>query len=361
MGTGFAPCPKFVGFVMIFRTALVILVGAVGYIAWVGYAQQDTPGKIEEITGMITGTDQKGDEFSVRLRSLSKTYTVQIGSMEFLEKQNLKLDTGQLITVKGTVSGDTIVAHEIKKGDQIVVLRNEKGEPMWVGKVPVPVAPVDPNRVRLAGKITKIERSADHLIATIQTDANETLRIDLGSETFLKERSIHLAEGGSLEVQALRSTSDGAPFFIATEIHYENQLVALPGRHDDLFHAIPLGPWAVDSEYNRQFKADQPAKVDGSIQDIVKFSLAPDATEGVALIVSTSQGPVTCHLGPMWFIVHQGMVFKKGDPISCTGSMATFQGQNVLLVGQLSRGNESLMIRDPQGMPCFAAYRKAGQ
>lgn len=352
---------------MLGRVMVLMVLSSVALLAWGVFAQQEPPGQLEEVTGVITGTDRRGDEFSIRVRSLEKTYNVQIGSHEFLQKQNLMLETGELVTVKGRISGDTVTAHEVRKGNQIVTLRNPQGDPVWAGQVPAPGAPqvpVDPNRVVLRGTITNLEKSDGNVIATIQTEANEPVRINLGPDSFLNERSIHLAQGGMLQVQAIRQPSEGVPLYRATEIHHEGKVTALQVQPTDEFAFLqvkPLGPWAADSDYNRQYQAGGQVQVIGTLTDVVQFSLAPDAEPGVALILNAAQGPVTCHLGPNWYISHQGMAFKKGDSITCTGSMINFQGQNVLLVGQLARGNESLMIRDPQGMPCYAAYRKVGQ
>lgn len=96
------------------------------------YCGMYNSGSIETFTGEVVSVDQftpmKGMSNGVRLvvKTGNETIYVHLGPMWFIEKQDLKIEPKDKITVKGssiTFEGKkTIMATEIKKGNEVLKL-----------------------------------------------------------------------------------------------------------------------------------------------------------------------------------------------------------------------------------------------
>ena len=71
----------------------------------------------------------------LNLKTDSGTLAVFVGPSWFLESKGFKFAKGDQIEVTGSKlqDKDVIVAREVKKGDQILVVRNAQGIPAWSG------------------------------------------------------------------------------------------------------------------------------------------------------------------------------------------------------------------------------------
>jgi hypothetical protein len=98
-------------------------------------------GTVEEVeTAELPGgglSQQARGKFSgpifLDLKADSGTLRVVLGPSWFLESKGVKFAAGDQVEVTGSKfqDEDTIVAREIKKGDQVLVLRNGQGIPEW--------------------------------------------------------------------------------------------------------------------------------------------------------------------------------------------------------------------------------------
>jgi hypothetical protein len=63
--------------------------------------------------------------------------SVHLGPQWYLENQDVKIEPKDKVEIKGsrvTIQGQpAVIAAEVKKGDQILKLRDEAGMPMWAG------------------------------------------------------------------------------------------------------------------------------------------------------------------------------------------------------------------------------------
>jgi hypothetical protein len=63
---------------------------------------------------------------------------VHVGPASFVSSKNITFAKGDALTVVGskvTMAGqDVVVAREIKKGDQVLTLRDANGFPLWSGR-----------------------------------------------------------------------------------------------------------------------------------------------------------------------------------------------------------------------------------
>ena len=89
--------------------------------------------KVEQITPM------KGMSYGVHLslKTDKETISVHLGPAWYVENQDIKIQTGDKIEIKGSrvsIQGKpAIIAAEVKKGDEVLKLRDEKGFPVWAG------------------------------------------------------------------------------------------------------------------------------------------------------------------------------------------------------------------------------------
>lgn len=114
-------------------------------------AQGDGEGKpvpynlktVETVQGMVVAAPRptpKGgmpERAQLTLKTEKETLTVYLGPGWFLEKQGMKISdldrvqvTGSRITVQGQPA---LLAGEVRKGEQVLKLRNEQGQPLWRG------------------------------------------------------------------------------------------------------------------------------------------------------------------------------------------------------------------------------------
>ena len=82
---------------------------------------------------------QKGMYSGVQviLKTDKETIPVHLGPSWYIERLDMKILKGDNIEVKGsrvTFAGKpAIIAGELKKGDQVLVLRDANGVPVWAG------------------------------------------------------------------------------------------------------------------------------------------------------------------------------------------------------------------------------------
>lgn len=101
------------------------------------------PKTVETITGEVTRIDEispmKGMSHGIHLlvKTDKEEISVHLGPAWFIENQDVKIEAKDKVEVKGsriTFSGKpAIIAAEIKKGDEMLNLRDEYGYPVWGG------------------------------------------------------------------------------------------------------------------------------------------------------------------------------------------------------------------------------------
>ncbi len=117
--------------------------GQGGWGAGTHYSRMYNPQTVETLAGEVVSVDkvtpQKGMSQGVHLllKTDKESVPVHLGPDWFLENQETVLQPGDKIEVKGSrVEFDgkpAIIAAEVKKGNQVLILRDEKGYPAWAG------------------------------------------------------------------------------------------------------------------------------------------------------------------------------------------------------------------------------------
>jgi hypothetical protein len=107
------------------------------------YGRMYDPGTVTSISGKVMHIEQftpmggMRSGVHVTVKTDKETVSVHLGPAWYLENQDIKIEPGDKVGVKGsriTFSGKpAMIAAEIKKGDHILKLRDDNGIPAWSG------------------------------------------------------------------------------------------------------------------------------------------------------------------------------------------------------------------------------------
>jgi len=93
--------------------------------------------------------------------------------------------------------------------------------------------------------------------------------------------------------------------------------------------------------------------VSGEVVSVDKI-IDPGMGYGVSLTLRTNKETILVYLGPGWFLEKQDLSFAAKDQVEITGSQITFQGKPAIIAAQVKKGDKSLKLRDPAGIPAWA-------
>lgn len=136
--------------ISIFLTASIALAqpwkgwrGSGGWGMGTQYQKMYNPATVETVSGTVESIDKttpmKGMHYGIHLllKTDKETIPVHLGPGWYIERLDTKIEKGDKIEVKGsriTFQGKpAIIASEVKKGDNILRLRDDNGIPAWSG------------------------------------------------------------------------------------------------------------------------------------------------------------------------------------------------------------------------------------
>jgi hypothetical protein len=97
---------------------------------------------VETITGEIVNIEKipgKMVKYGIHLmvKTPKETISVHLGPDWYIENQEEKLESGDKVTIKGSrityEEKPAIIAAEVKRGEDTLILRDENGYPLWRG------------------------------------------------------------------------------------------------------------------------------------------------------------------------------------------------------------------------------------
>lgn len=86
-------------------------------------------GKVTEVTKIPHGN--RGEGIHLTFQSENETLTVMLGPSFYLDKQTVKIGKDDMISIIGSKMGNMLLAREVTKDGQKLVLRTETGAPLW--------------------------------------------------------------------------------------------------------------------------------------------------------------------------------------------------------------------------------------
>jgi hypothetical protein len=116
--------------------------------------------------------------------------------------------------------------------------------------------------------------------------------------------------------------------------------------------------WGRGSAYTRLYDAKTVETVKGEVVIVQTFTPDKGMGYGVHLQLKTDQETLAVHLGPAWFIENQDTKIEAKDVVEVKGSRVTFEGKPALIAAEVKKGDETLQLRDPDGYPAWAGWRR---
>jgi hypothetical protein len=117
--------------------------GGGGWGAGTPYGRLYNPQTVETISGEVTSVDRitpmKGMHYGVHavVKTDKETISVHLGPGWYIENQDVKIAPKDTVEVRGsriTLEGKpALIAAEVKKGDDVLMLRDASGAPVWSG------------------------------------------------------------------------------------------------------------------------------------------------------------------------------------------------------------------------------------
>jgi len=117
--------------------------GGGGWGAGTAYARLFDPRTVETVSGEVVLIEKikpmKGMRYGIHavIRTDKETLSVHLGPDWYMENQDMEIAAKDKVEVKGsrvTIEGKpAIIASEVKKGEDILVLRDANGIPAWSG------------------------------------------------------------------------------------------------------------------------------------------------------------------------------------------------------------------------------------
>ncbi|MFH1264043.1 MAG: DNA-binding protein [Pseudomonadota bacterium] len=118
------------------------------------------------------------------------------------------------------------------------------------------------------------------------------------------------------------------------------------------------GGWGPGSPYSRMYDPKTIDTIRGEVVSVDRITPLRGMHKGIHLIIKTDTGTVVVHLGPDWYIERQDMKIELKDVVEVTGSRVAIEGKNVLIASEIKKGTDVLTLRDSNGFPAWAGWRR---
>ena len=110
-------------------------------------------------------------------------------------------------------------------------------------------------------------------------------------------------------------------------------------------------------------------KVSGTVAEVQELTGAgmpsdavwmncPRGWAGTHLNLSTDQGNLVVHVGPVAYLASKNFNVAKGDNLTIVGSKVKYQDSEFLIAREITKGTQVLTLRDPRGFPLWSGGRK---
>ena len=116
--------------------------------------------------------------------------------------------------------------------------------------------------------------------------------------------------------------------------------------------------WSASGQYGRMYDPKTVETVKGEVISVEKFTTAKGVCPGVHLLLKTGKETIPVHLGPSWFLDNQDAQVEPKDQIEITGSRITLDGKPAIVAAEVKKGDWILKLRDENGVPIWAGWRK---
>jgi len=93
--------------------------------------------------------------------------------------------------------------------------------------------------------------------------------------------------------------------------------------------------------------------ITGEIVSVDRISRGGGARGGIHLSLKTQKETVSVHLGPSWYVEKQALKLSPKDHIEVRGSRVTVDGKPAIIAAEVKKGDQTLQLRDQDGLPLW--------
>ena len=225
------------------------------------------PDTTETISGEVVSVEKTAPKkrmfygVHLKVKTGEKTVSVHLGPGWYIENQGIIIEPEDKVEITGskvTFDGEqVIIASEVKKGDEVLKLRDGNGIPAWSGwRKGSNVRPFNqrglcwigtcgcgpctqycsiysPNMFETVyGDVVSVEkatpgRGMSYGIHLVVKSDEETLSVRLGPEWYMKDQGFTISPDDKVEIKGHRISDRGEPAIIAAEVKKGDEILKL--------------------------------------------------------------------------------------------------------------------------------------
>ena len=121
----------------------------------------------------------------------------------------------------------------------------------------------------------------------------------------------------------------------------------------------PLALAQKSTDEGPKYDVKSEVTVKGTVEEIKEVP-NPKGQIGIYRMVKSGGEILEVRLCPNSFLKEFEVVFNKGDQLTITGSRVKVEEKQVILARQIESGNNTITLRDPQGVPVWTWLTKGG-
>jgi len=118
------------------------------------------------------------------------------------------------------------------------------------------------------------------------------------------------------------------------------------------------GGWGAGAQYDRMYDVRTVESLSGEVVSVDRMVPMKGMSYGLHVTVRTAKETISVHLGPGWYIENQDVMIGPKDMLGIKGSRVTLEGKPVIIAAEVKKGDQVMKLRDEQGFPVWAGWRK---
>ena len=360
--------------------------------------------KVETISGTVESIERvtPATRGCVGIRLILATpagrLPVHLGPEWFVQRQERWPQVGGEVEIVGRRTelddGPALIASEVRMEDGVLVLRDERGRPVWSAwrragpparaerGEPRPLGAggwqargrygrlFDPGTVTsITGVVETVERFVPLKgmtpgVRLLLRSEGETPTVHLGPAWFVENQEVALTAGDGVTIRGSRVPTEAGPIFIATAVSRGEEILTLRDEK-----GIPVwcgfracgnesaaAPTGEVAEGCGLYDPETVVTVRGEVTRVERGRTAARGA-GIHLHVWVGETTYDVHLGPEWFFEEQGLRFRAGDQVEIRGSRLDLDGSPALIAARLRFDGKVVELRDAEGCPLWGRGR----
>ncbi len=230
--------------------------------------------------------------------------------------------------------------------------------------------------VTISGELMSVEKTVPRKgmfygIHLIVKTSEETITVHLGPGWYVEGQGIIFEPEDKLEITGSKVAFDEEQVIIASEVMRGDEVLKLRDRN-----GIPAwSGWRRGSD-NRPFNQRgmcwistcgcgsclrycsiySPNTIEtiyGGVVSVDKATPGREMSYGLHLVVKSGEETLSVRLGPVWYMESQGFAIKPNDEVEIKGHRISDRGESAIIAAEVTKGNDTLKLRDESGLPLW--------